>query len=101
VFGAAVAEVVLADMPIREGDDRRFVSLAEIWIAAGLRPNVVDPLFCLVGDDGFDTATKPLPRRPPLLREGFVERETRDVSWMVDVPCFYRVKALSLVKAMP
>jgi hypothetical protein len=79
---------------VREGGRRR-VSLADIWWAASLPMDPARLRFDLVGDDGFDTALK---RGEPLtgdmLQHGFIDIDTRDVSWAIEVPCFYRVKGM-------
>lgn len=79
---------------VRDGR-RRLVSLADVWWAACLPVDPTNLRVDLVGDDGFDTSTK---RGEPLtgaaLDHGLVNVETRDVSWGVHVPCYYRVKGM-------
>ncbi len=98
--GRSTATVRIAALPIVREGGRRLVNLADIWWAASLPLDPARLRFDLTGDDGFDTALK---RGEPLtgeaLAHGFVEVDTRDVSWTIDVPCFYRVKGLAAMQA--
>jgi hypothetical protein len=53
----------------------------------------------LVGDDGFDTSVKREPITGAALDHGLIDVDTRDVSWGVDVPCYYRVKGVVSLSA--
>jgi hypothetical protein len=93
--GRSVANVRLAALNVVRREGRRLVSLVDVWWAAGLPVDPATLRIDLVGDDGFRTVDK---RGPVLggraLEAGMVDLETRDVSWAIDVPCFYRVKGL-------
>ncbi len=93
--GGSSAPVRLAALRFVRDGGRRLVSLADVWWAAGLPVDPTNLRVDLVGDDGFDTSAK---RGEPLtgaaLDHGLVDVETRDVSWGVDVPCYYRVKGM-------
>ena len=93
--GRSVASVRLAALNVLRREGRRLVSLADVWWAAGLPLDPATLRFDLVGDDGFQTALKngePLCGRA--LDAGVIDLDTRDVSWSIDVPCFYRVKGV-------
>jgi hypothetical protein len=98
--GRSVSSVRLAALNVLRRDGRRLVSLADVWWAAGLPVDPATVRIDLVGDDGFQTAAKngqPLPGRA--LDAGLIDLDTRDVSWAIDVPCFYRVKGVVEVLA--
>jgi hypothetical protein len=106
-LGRSVSSVRLAALNVARREGRRLVSLADVWWAAGLPLDPARVRIDLVGDDGFQTALKtgqPLPGSA--LEDGVIDVDTRDVSWAIDVPCFYRVKgavemvARALVPAM-
>ena len=81
-------------------DGRRFVSLADVWWAAGLPLDPSRLRIDLVGEDGFRTAQKTgRPLNGEALDDGVIDLETRDVSWAVEVPCFYRVKGVIEIAA--
>jgi hypothetical protein len=93
--GGSTSSVRLAALNVLRRDGRRLVSLADVWWAAGLPLDPATIRVDLVGDDGFETAAKngqPLCGRS--LDAGVIDVETRDVSWSIDVPCFYRVKGV-------
>jgi hypothetical protein len=100
VHGGSNAPVRLAALRFVRDGGRRLVSLADVWWAAGLPVDPTNLRVDLVGDDGFDTSVK---RGEPLtgaaLDHGLVDVETRDVSWGVDVPCYYRVKGMLAMRA--
>jgi hypothetical protein len=100
-YRGARSDVRIAALRIVREAGRRLVSLFDVWSATPRWESSLDELrFDFVGDDGFDTAAKAgKPLRGGLLREGFVDVETRDVVWGVDVPCFYRVKGLREIVA--
>jgi hypothetical protein len=98
--GRSVSSVRLAALNVVRREGRRTVSLADVWWAAGLPLDPANLRIDLVGDDGFQTALKngqPLPGSA--LDDGIIDVETRDVSWAIDVPCFYRVKGVVEVVA--
>jgi hypothetical protein len=99
-FGRSTSSVRVAALNVIREDGRRRVSLADIWWAASLPMDPARLRFDLVGDDGFDTSLK---RGEPLtgdaLIHGFVDVDTRDVSWTTNVPCFYRVKGMVALSA--
>jgi len=94
-YGRSTSSVRIAALNVVREGGRRRVSLADIWWAASLPMDPARLRFDLVGDDGFDTALK---RGEPLtgdmLQHGFIDIDTRDVSWAIEVPCFYRVKGM-------
>ena len=94
-YARATASVRIAALNVIRDAGRRRVSLGDVWWAASLPMDPSRLRFDLAGDDGFDTAVK---RGEPLtgdmLQFGFVDLDTRDVSWAVDVPCYYRVKGM-------
>ena len=98
--GGSVSSVRLAALNVRRESGRRLVALADVWWAASFPLDPARLRVDLVGDDGFDTALK---RGEPLtgdaLIHGFVDVDTRDVSWTTDVPCFYRVKGMVTLSA--
>ena len=98
--GRSTSTVRIAALSIVREGGRRLVNLADIWWAASLPLDPARLRFDLTGDDGFDTALK---RGEPLtgdtLIHGFVDVDTRDVSWAIDVPCFYRVKGMVTLSA--
>jgi hypothetical protein len=99
-LGRSLSTVRLAALPIRRREGRRLVSLADVWWTAGLPLDPARLRIDLVGEDGFRTAGKegrPLSGRA--LDEGVIDVETRDVSWAIDVPCFYRVKGVIEIAA--
>jgi hypothetical protein len=105
--GRSISSVRLAALNVERREGRRLVSLADVWWAAGLPLDPARVRIDLVGDDGFQTALKngqPLPGSA--LEDGLIDVDTRDVSWAIAVPCFYRVKgavemvARALVPAM-
>jgi hypothetical protein len=78
--------------------------LADIWRCSRLPHALHDVAFDLVGDDGFRVSRKcgaHLVGRA--LVHGFVDRQTRRISWddSVVLPCFFRVKALARLVATP
>jgi hypothetical protein len=94
-YGRSASSVRLAALGVERRDGRRVVSLADVWWAAGLPLDPAMLRIDLVGDDGFQTALKkgrPLSGRA--LDDGVIDLDTRDVSWAIDVPCFYRVKGV-------
>ena len=99
-YGRSRSSVRIAALPIVREGGRRLVNLADIWWAACLPIVPARLRFDFKGDDGFDTARK---RGEPLtgdvLTHGFVDVDTRDISWAVPVPCFYRVKGLTTMNA--
>lgn len=99
-YASRSAPVRLAALRFVRDGARRLVSLADVWWAAGFPVDPTSLRVDLVGDDGFDTATK---RGEPLtgatLDQGLIDVDTRDVTWGVDVPCFYRVKGMTTLAA--
>jgi hypothetical protein len=93
--GRSLAKVRLAALNVLRREGRRLVSLVDVWWAAGLATDPAKLRIDLVGDDGFQTALKGGPALAgSALEAGVVDLDTRDVSWAIDVPCFYRVKGL-------
>jgi hypothetical protein len=100
--GRSSSTVRLAALRVQRADGRRRVSLADVWWAAGLPADPAPLRIDLVGDDGFETASKDgEPLRGSVLERAFVDVETRDVSWAIPVPCYYRIKGLACVVARP
>ncbi len=98
--GRSVSSVRLAALNVVRREGHRFVSLADVWWAAGLPMDPATLRIDLVGDDGFQTASKNgKPLAGDALDAGVIDLDTRDVSWAIDVPCFYRVKGLVEVVA--
>jgi hypothetical protein len=93
--GNSASNVRLAVLNVARREGRRLVSLVDVWWAAGFPLDPANLRFDLVGDDGFDTARKngrPLSGRA--LDAGVIDLDTRDVSWAIEVPCYYRVKGV-------
>jgi hypothetical protein len=79
---------------------RRFVNLADVWGATRFAADLSDLEIDFVGDDGFDTATRRGPRvTGAQLHEGYLDVEARDLSWQLELPCFYRVKGVARIVA--
>jgi hypothetical protein len=93
--GRSTSSVRLAALQVVRQDGRRLVRLADVWWAAGLPLDPAKLRFDFVGDDGFETACKKgEPLSGCVLAEGSIDLETRDVSWAIELPCYYRVKGL-------
>jgi hypothetical protein len=93
--GRVTSSVRLAALDVVRRGGRRFVSLADVWWSAGVPIHPATLRFDFIGYDGFQTALKngrPLPGSA--LEAGEIDLDTRDVSWSIDVPCFYRVKGV-------
>ena len=90
----------LAALNVRREGRRRLVALADVWWAASLPLDPRRLRVDFVGDDGFDTSSKDGPPLPgTALERGFVDLDTRDLFWEIDVPCFYRVKGMASLVA--
>jgi hypothetical protein len=101
-LGGSSSSVRLAALGVRRASGRRFVSLADVWWAASLPVDPARLRIDLVGDDGFETAAKNgAPLSGALLDRARVDLETRDVSWEIDVPCYFRIKGLASLLARP
>lgn len=94
--GRSVSSVRLAALNVERREGRRVVSLADVWWAAGLPLDPARIRIDLVGDDGFQTALKNgQPLSGAALDAGVIDVDTRDVTWAIEVPCYFRVKGAS------
>jgi hypothetical protein len=95
-YVGSTLSVRLSALNVRRESGRRLVALSDVWWAASLPLDPARLRMDFVGDDGFETAKK---CGPPLLgaalESGFIDVDTRDLSWTIEVPCFYRVKGLA------
>jgi hypothetical protein len=104
IDGHRSTRVRLASLPVQECLDIRGVRLDDIWIAAGLRSDLAELGFDLVGEGGYRPSMRGCPPiGGTLLTRGWLVVDEGRVEWepSANLGCQYRVKGLTMIVAQP